>query len=156
MIEFKSTIKGFREEYYFLSNMYEVQCPHAGLIFKSSEHLYQWLKIPENATWWKDAIFNAEHGKVAKVLAANPKCPRKDLKGTEHTWDTFRLEIMDTALRSKFSNQEMREKLLATEDTLLVEYNTWHDTFWGVCGGSGWNRLGQMLMDLRQEFHILS
>jgi predicted NAD-dependent protein-ADP-ribosyltransferase YbiA (DUF1768 family) len=31
----------------------------------------------------------------------------------------------------------------------LVEGNWWNDTYWGICDGTGRNRLGQLLMDLR-------
>ena len=37
-------IERFAGEYAWLSNMFEAPCEHAGLTFKSSEHLYQWLK----------------------------------------------------------------------------------------------------------------
>lgn len=44
-----------------------------------------------------------------------------------------------------------RKKLLATENALLVEGNTWNDTYWGVCNGVGKNTLGQLLMKIRRN-----
>ena len=63
---------------------------------------------------------------------------------------------MRTLLRKKFSMPELREKLLATGDTTLIEGTTWHDNYWGVCscekcGGRGKNRLGELLMEIREE-----
>lgn len=151
----RETEGGFRGEWDFLSNMHETPCEYEGKVFKSSEHLYQWLKIPDtrDGAWWRDRIFNAEHGKIAKKLAANPKCPTRCKKSGDE-WEDFRLEIMEIALRSKFKNEEMRRKLLASEDVLLIEHNAWNDFFWGVCRGQGRNLLGGMLMRLRSEFAL--
>jgi predicted NAD-dependent protein-ADP-ribosyltransferase YbiA (DUF1768 family) len=33
----------------------------------------------------------------------------------------------------------------------LIEGNTWNDRYWGVCRGTGKNRLGQILMRIRSE-----
>jgi hypothetical protein len=54
-------------------------------------------------------------------------------------------------LCQKFTNSELRQKLLATEDAILIEGNTWGDTFWGVCKGVGKNHLGKILMAIRKE-----
>lgn len=35
----------------------------------------------------------------------------------------------------------------------IVEHNTWNDTFWGVCNGTGENHLGEILMDLRDYYN---
>lgn len=137
------TIAGFRGDHYFLSNMYPVDCHYRGLVFPSSEHLYQWLKVKDE--WWRQRILEAEHGKVAKKLAANPKCPKKKVRD----WDQFRIDCMKRALWEKFKNPELRAMLLATGDAILVEENTWNDVFWGMCRGEGRNELGSLLMKLR-------
>jgi len=54
-------------------------------------------------------------------------------------------------VRKKFENPLLRAMLLATEDAVLVEGNTWNDTFWGVCRGRGENWLGRILMQVREE-----
>ena len=36
-------------------------------------------------------------------------------------------------------------------DALLEEGNTWGDRVWGVCQGQGENRLGKILMKVREE-----
>ena len=84
-------------------------------------------------------------------------------------WDAVQLDIMLDIQRSKFSWPVLRELLLATEDAQLVHGNTCHDNFWGVCQcqtlpvskqkygvsprctGDGRNRLGLILMQVRQE-----
>lgn len=153
----EETTGGFRGRWAFLSNMEETPCRHADLVFKSSEHLYQWLKVPgatAEGLAWRERIFNAKHGRRAKTIAALPKCPCKvKKKGDE--WDSFRLECMEIALRSKFENPDMRRMLLETGDVTLIEYNHWKDGFWGVCDEMGRNNLGGMLMRLRSEFREL-
>jgi hypothetical protein len=84
-------------------------------------------------------------------------------------WDAVQLDIMFDIQRSKFSWPVLRELLLATEDAQLVHGNACHDNFWGVCvcqslpagkqkygvsprcTGYGGNRLGLILMQVRQE-----
>jgi predicted NAD-dependent protein-ADP-ribosyltransferase YbiA (DUF1768 family) len=53
--------------------------------------------------------------------------------------------------RQKFAIPWLRNKLLQTEDWLLVEGNAWNDTFWGQCRGVGENNLGRILMAIRHE-----
>ena len=56
------------------------------------------------------------------------------------------------ALRAKFTqHEELKATLLGTGDAILVEH-TANDSYWGDGGdGSGKNRLGQLLMKLREE-----
>ena len=147
-------ISGFNGEYAFLSNMYPCEIEYQGYKFPSSEHLYQWLKVPENETWWRDKIREAVHGKVAKKLAANPKCPKVE---NFYEDEKIRLKFMVTVIHVKFTkNEELKEKLWNTGDEELVETNYWNDTFWGVCNGVGRNMLGKLLMNNRhfhRDFH---
>lgn len=138
------TKDGFTGEFSFLSNMYETPCKYKGVVFPSSEHLYQWLKVKPG--WWADKIKEAPHGKVAKKLANNPKCPKVETED----WKEYKLWAMAVALDSKFKNEEMKNLLLQTNDVKLVEYNHWKDTFWGVCNDAGENNLGIMLMEFRE------
>jgi ribA/ribD-fused uncharacterized protein len=58
---------------------------------------------------------------------------------------------MKTGLRHKFTqNLALLEKLLATGNKTIVEH-TVNDSYWGDGGdGSGQNRLGHILMELRE------
>ena len=66
-------------------------------------------------------------------------------------WDDVRDEIMLDLIRIKFYLPSLATKLLATGDAELVEGNYWGDTYWGVSRGRGENRLGQILMQVRDE-----
>ena len=59
---------------------------------------------------------------------------------------------MEEIVRAKFrQNTELADKLLATGDAYLEEGNTWGDRVWGTVNGSGANRLGVILMQIRAE-----
>jgi ribA/ribD-fused uncharacterized protein len=78
-------------------------------------------------------------------------------------WEQVKLDIMRECVRSKFQRDVgLRRKLLATGDAKLVEGNYHHDVIWGVAladvpakgirKGDGTNWLGQVLMEVRDEF----
>lgn len=66
-------------------------------------------------------------------------------------WEDVREQVMLDCLRLKFRRDELRPRLIDTGDALLVEWNTWGDTFWGVTDKGGQNRLGKLLMQVRSE-----
>jgi hypothetical protein len=57
-------------------------------------------------------------------------------------------------LESKFSNKELKEKLIKTGEEYLEEKNTWGDKFWGTSNGIGENNLGKILMNIRNKYKI--
>jgi hypothetical protein len=61
-------------------------------------------------------------------------------------------DVMREALRAKFAQYPaLRELLLTTGDAELIE-STANDRYWGDGGdGTGRNRLGVLLMELRTE-----
>ena len=67
-------------------------------------------------------------------------------------WPEIKEHIMMRGLRAKFTqNQDIKAKLLATENRLLREH-TGRDKYWGDGGKkfTGKNRLGVLLMELRE------
>lgn len=66
-------------------------------------------------------------------------------------WENVKDDVMRKAVLCKFQiHADIRDILLSTGDELLVE-NSPVDYYWG-CGfdGSGKNRLGQILMEVRE------
>ena len=60
---------------------------------------------------------------------------------------------MEDGLRIKFSNPQLKQRLIDTFPRYLIEGN-WHgDQIWGVCKRTrkGQNLLGQCLMRIRDE-----
>ena len=47
---------------------------------------------------------------------------------------------------------DLLERLINTNDKYLEEGNTWGDRIWGTVDGVGANLLGQILMEIREEF----
>ena len=69
-------------------------------------------------------------------------------------WEQVKVSIMEKIVRAKFvQNPYLMKKLLDTGELLLIEGNTWKDTFWGVDinNGEGKNHLGKILMNVREE-----
>ena len=66
-------------------------------------------------------------------------------------WEKIKDKVMLTGLRKKFADPELRSLLLSTGDEELIEGNYWGDTYWGVCNGVGQNKLGKLLMQVREE-----
>jgi N-glycosidase YbiA len=71
-------------------------------------------------------------------------------------WDSKKDEVMMHVLRAKFGqNPELKAQLLATGSTYLIEHNPvkGRDNYWSDDNdGSGQNKLGILLMQLRAEY----
>jgi predicted NAD-dependent protein-ADP-ribosyltransferase YbiA (DUF1768 family) len=66
-----------------------------------------------------------------------------------------RVTVMKAVVRMKFlQNPELLKQLKETGDEELIEGNTWHDNFWGICYcgkcKKGLNTLGKILMEVRK------
>ena len=134
-------IKGFRDEYYFLSNMYP--CKIQGYLgtFSCAETYFQAHKSGLLSDLKR---FGNLNGFEAKKLGRTVKL--------QENWETEKLAVMKRGLLLKFSqNEQLRKQLLATGDTYLEETNEWKDTYWGVYQGKGQNMLGVLLMEVRKE-----
>lgn len=72
-------------------------------------------------------------------------------------WEEIKDEVMLQVLRMKFSqNPEIAKELLATGDAILIEH-TRNDDYWADGGdGSGKNKLGLLLMQVREELKNLT
>ena len=67
-------------------------------------------------------------------------------------WEDIKDEVMYEVVLDKFKrNDNLKEKLLDTANAELIEENWWNDTYWGVCKGKGKNKLGKILMKVRDE-----
>jgi N-glycosidase YbiA len=106
------------------------------------EHYFQAQKFA--GTPHEEEIRRVESPMIAARLGRDRKKPlRAD-------WEQAKEEIMREALRAKFTQHEdLRELLLGTGEAVLVEH-TVNDRYWADGGdGSGLNRLGILLMELR-------
>jgi ribA/ribD-fused uncharacterized protein len=134
-------IKGFKDKYAFLSNMFPASFSENGVTFSCTESYYMGHKSGIASDLVR---FSGLNGFSAKKLGKTVVL--------QDDWGTEKLIVMKRALILKFSqNPHLLEKLLATEDAYLEETNFHKDFFWGVCNGKGENFLGKLLMEVREE-----
>lgn len=132
----------FQGENRWLSNFWPCTVDLDGMIFSSTEAAYVAAKTKCMDTRRK--IQALEKPGDAKKLGRSLHL-RED-------WDDVKLDVMRGLLRQKFAHgTALGNKLIATGDCLIVEGNTWGDTFWGVCRGRGENHLGRLIMEIRRE-----
>jgi len=137
----------FVDKYDFLSNFYT--CPvtidffnndnseSKKLSFRNSEAAFQALKNYELAD------------KFCNLTGSEAKYYGKRIPLTTKDWNKVRIIMMARVLNAKFSqNPDLMNKLKNVKET-IVEDNYWKDYFWGVCNGKGKNRLGLLLMKIR-------
>lgn len=130
----------------FLSNMHpcpvRIEMYGKTYEFNCSEAAFQAGKCRNEKDVMK--LVKAKNGYVAKKIGRRvTMCDG---------WQNDRIGWMSYVVNQKFTqNPELMEKLLDTYPLKLEETNTWHDTFWGVCGGVGENHLGKILMEIRER-----
>ena len=142
------TIINFDGEYAFLSNFFYAPFVYEDNIYPTNEHFFQAMKTlnPEE----RRKIAEAKTPGVAKRMGRKVQL-RED-------WEEIKIDVMRLGLRLKFkAHMGLTEKLIATGDADLIEGNTWHDNFWGIClcprcQGNGQNHLGLLLMEARDRF----
>jgi ribA/ribD-fused uncharacterized protein len=116
-----------------------------GREWRTSEHFFQASKFT------KKADVDAVHEAATPFLAA--QLGRSRERSFRPDWDKVKEEIMLRALRAKFSQHpDIQCILRSTMGAALVEH-TANDRYWGDGGdGSGLNRLGIALEQVRSEF----
>lgn len=131
----------FKGEYEFLSNFYMSPVEFDGGEYPSVENAFQAAKEIGDRERFK-TCGPGQAKKFGRKVKLRPD------------WEEIKIEVMTVIVRNKFTNPDLREKLLATGDQELVEGNWWRDTFWGVYRGVGRNELGKILMKIRQELSL--
>lgn len=66
-------------------------------------------------------------------------------------WAEVKEQYMENYLREKFHDQSLHLKLMKISE-LIVDHSSASDTFWGVDGYVGENKLGFMLERLKTEY----
>lgn len=141
-------ITSFRGKHHFLSNFHASPVTFEGLDYPTVEHAYQAAKTDDPDKRRK--IQAMDTPAAAKKYGARLKRPAN--------WRQINMALMTDLIRQKFTRYpDLREQLLATGDTELVEGNDWGDDFFGMVWDDttqdwrGENRLGNMLMQVRAE-----
>ena len=132
-------INGFTKEYAFLSMFFDRQIVFNDLTYKNAEAAYQAQKTDNEAMRKKftrllptEAIRRAE------------KLPLRD------DWDSIKDEALYQINKTKFSDAALRQKLIETRQEELINAINYTDER-GVFNGNGENKLGKVLMKIREE-----
>lgn len=143
----KNEIRFYRAsgEYGYLSNLYKRGIVFEGRYFDCAEKAYQYGKPKDrNVADW---MINAPKPHLVAVLAH--ALLAFDIR---EDWNEIKVGRMRDVLREKFQQApDLREKLIATKDAVLIEESK-SDAFWGLGKkGNGQNMLGILLMEVRIE-----
>ena len=136
-----NSIKEFRGKNFFLSNFFEAPVTWQGITYLNNEAAFQSAKVltKEGREWFSKLPPNKAKSKGRNVRLRND-------------WEEVKDNIMYEICYCKFSqNEDLRRKLISTGNALLVEGNNWNDKYWGMCNGVGKNKLGKILMKIREE-----
>ena len=145
---------GSEGKYAFLSNFYDhpVKAKIKGTeyTFSNGEAMFHALKAIE----FRDgrAFKQLTNSKIEPVRA---KAIGRHVKYYDDKhWAKVRVGAMERVERAKFSDPELREKLIQLSGNELAEDNP-YDAFWGLGKrGKGENHLGKILTKLSNEFVV--
>ena len=140
-IEFYSTA----DEYGEFSNFAPYPFTLDGKRWPTSEHYFQAQKFVGT----KDEHYAEEIRKANSPMIAARMGRSRKVK-VRRDWEGVKDQVMRRAVLKKFeTHADIRRLLLGTGDEKIVEATT-DDYYWGVgSDGSGKNRLGQILMEVR-------
>jgi len=128
-------------EHVCLNNYYNALFEVNGKVYNTVEHYYQAHKFKNIEDF--ERIMRTSSPAEAQKLAHDIGYDRKN-------WSIVKDEVMWTALNAKFrQNEELRRVLLETGDNRLVE-DSLIDRYWGGVLEGSLNKLGEMLMKLRE------
>jgi len=137
-------ISGFRGEYFLYSNFYLRNVIYAGIRFLCNESAFQAMKCEDYEQREKFSNLDPSHAKRKGGRHGDIRL-RSD-------WEQVKDQIMYEIVKEKFlQNKDLKKKLEETGDAYLEEENNWGDDYWGTVNGKGKNKLGKILMRVREE-----
>ena len=142
----RQTINFYRvnDDFGELSNFALFEIRIDGSAWPTSEHYFQAQKFHNEG--YREKIRTVASPSVAARFGRSRKVKLRS------DWESIKEDVMMKALRAKFTQHEKFGRiLLETGDARLIEHTT-NDSYWADGGdGSGKNRLGILLMQLREE-----
>ena len=135
-----SKIDRFDGDYEFLSNFHIAPIIHNGKQYKTTEHFFQAHK----------AKTEEDHEKIREVPGPGSAKRLGQKVDLVDEWEELKDSVMLLALLCKFTQHTyLMEKLMLTDGVELEEGNNWDDKYWGTVNGEGQNKLGKLLMYVR-------
>ena len=129
------------DEHGYCSNFWRAPIEVNGETYPTTEHYFQACKTMLLEE--REMIRTLPTPKEAKFAGYHVQL-RPD-------WEKVKEGVMLVGLRAKFTQHlDLKGKLLSTGDASLHENSPW-DKYWGYAGGKGQDRLGKLLMQIREE-----
>jgi N-glycosidase YbiA len=115
-----------------------------GRIWKTSEHYFQAQKYVNTPRF--EQIADAETPRIAADLGRDRSIPLR------HDWEQVKDDMMRKAVRAKVEQHPtIKSLLLSTGDDTIMEDSP-IDYYWGIgADGTGFNMLGKILMEIRDD-----
>ena len=115
-----------------------------GKLWPTTEHYFQAQKFAGSD--------HEEQIRLARTPSIAARMGRSRSLPLRPDWETVKDDVMREALRAKFDQHpKLKSLLLSTGAVELIEH-TQNDSYWADGGdGSGKNRLGELLMELRTQ-----
>ena len=114
------------------------------LEWPTSEHYYQAHKYSDPEMIERVRLTKTPY--EAAKLGRDPQFPKRA------EWEMVKDDIMEIAVRAKFDQYPILQKLLKQTKSAYLFEHTRLDCYWGDCGDrTGLNKLGNLLMLLRSE-----
>jgi ribA/ribD-fused uncharacterized protein len=134
-----------REKYGCFSNFHPCEFIWRGVKFNCSEQAFMYAK----------ATFFGDDEIAEKIMCESDprkikKLGRQIKNFDDNTWGQVRYEYMLAINKEKyFQNQDLKNRLLSTNNAVIVEDSP-YDYIWGIGkNGTGQNLLGKVLMETR-------
>lgn len=135
------SISNFTDKYEFLSNFYNHPMVFDGVEYSNAEAAFQ----------AQSAADKGSKRKFARLSGIKAKAYSRHIVQRDD-WDEYTQDsVMRDVLAAKFKDKELAEKLCNTGDEKLINMNQFRDDYWGVTMRGGRNKLGLMLMELRDK-----
>lgn len=140
-------ISAFEGEYIFLNTFFYVPIEYQGITYSCAEAAIQAQKT----------VLIEERQTFASLPAGLSRSRGRRLI-PRSSWDKIRNQVVYEVNYIKFNeNEDLKQKLLATQDEEIYYYNTWHDNWLGECtcrrckNRRHYNILGIALTQIRIE-----
>ena len=133
-------ITKFKNEYEFLSMDYPTKIIYNGFEFNNAETAFIASKCDNIKQQKKLSRLNAVSARKKKSsIPDNP------------VWEKKKDRELFNILKIKFSDPELKQKLIDTFPKKLMNNVSYNDPVYGIYLGKGSNKLGKYLMKLREE-----
>ncbi len=129
------------DNYGFFSNFARTPIDIKGRTYKTVEHWYQANKCEDQRDF--ERICALDKPGDAKI--------RGSIIRARGDWEDIKEYVMLDGLRAKFTQYPALKKLLLETGDAKLHEDSPSDTYWGYAKGKGKDRLGILLMQMREE-----